>query len=686
MASSMSKELHQFLNFLAIPVAVTMTFELTSQRHFLLFSVLAVGSALLNGTAAFVATCWQSLCVAALISLTISLCAPSLFNPNIAFLLFVAVLCLLVFYKRSTQWAKGIYRTVDLKRDFVALLSISFMSLGSPRGDKSKFALILAEDNEGWIRAPLNLIRDSQIDLSPNLGTTSIQYFVNFSLSSFTRIFGDSPGLGNSDQVNAIHIVATSWSFLWVSGILLVLVLTSDLTTRVIKQRSSILLYSAVGIFQIGFFRAALLSGHYAQFLLNVVVSALIISLVEMVSVRDQRRPWGQALVAIAVALAMVGSYNPWIAISLGALFLIVNDFFSISLISRTVRSRYLPVIGLFSLGGLLVVYLQLSSRYGMLDDGGGIWVVGSESIWVGGIMIILVSTALLLQNDSSRSYFSSVNSRRNLTINEFFAICTVIFGVFLVSEDHNSRQWLSLLLLIGMLATRQNFSELREKCSRIASDKTYFPTFLLCVGAYIFVLYVWLASRFVGPIYEPMYAAHKSLLTFAGQFYWIVICLLFVEASRAKLELILRNVVVGLLFLMVCGLFPVVRGDKTEAPIDPVSNLGGDWWVSPMIQSYSANQNAFVACVNGDWTVDEISVYNCNRFSSSLSVDGELANSFRYLAWKQKETYSTLRDLVALIPPDRSVVVISNGLMTPETRALFDMRTGTLEFIEVAS
>ena len=182
------------------------------------------------------------------------------------------------------------------------------------------------------------------------------------------------------------------------------------------------------------------------------------------------------------------------------------------------------------------------------------------------------------------------------------------------------------------------------------------------------------------------MYAAHKSLLTFAGQFYWIVICLLFVEASRAKLVLILRNVVVGLLFLMVCGLFPVVRGDKTEAPIDPVSNLGGDWWVSPMIQSYSANQNAFVACVNGDWTVDEISVYNCNRFSSSLSVDGELANSFRYLAWKQKETYSTLRDLVALIPPDRSVVVISNGLMTPETRALFDMRTGTLEFIEVAS
>ena len=686
MASSMSKELHQFLNFLAIPVAVTMTFDLTSQRHFLLFSVLAVGSALLNGTAAFVATCWQSLCVAALISLTISLCAPSLFNPNIAFLLFVAVLCLLVFYKRSTQWAKGIYRTVDQKRDFVALLSISFMSLGSPRGDKSKFALILAEDNEGWIRAPLNLIRDSQIDLSPNLGTTSIQYFVNFSLSSFTRIFGGSPGLGNSDQVNAIHIVATSWSFLWVSGILLVLVLTSDLTTRVIKQRSSILLYSAVGIFQIGYFRAALLSGHYAQFLLNVVVSALIISLVEMVSVRDQRRPWGQALVAIAVALAMVGSYNPWIAISLGALFLIVNDFFSISLISRTVRSRYLPVIGLFSLGGLLVVYLQLSSRYGMLDDGGGIWVVGSESIWVGGIMIILVSTALLLQNDSSRSYFSSVNSRRNLTINEFFAICTVIFGVFLVSEDHNSRQWLSLLLLIGMLATRQNFSELREKCSRIASDKTYFPTFLLCVGAYIFVLYVWLASRFVGPIYEPMYAAHKSLLTFAGQFYWIVICLLFVEASRAKLELILRNVVVGLLFLMVCGLFPVVRGDKTEAPIDPVSNLGGDWWVSPMIQSYSANQNAFVACVNGDWTVDEISVYNCNRFSSSLSVDGELANSFRYLAWKQKETYSTLRDLVALIPPDRSVVVISNGLMTPETRALFDMRTGTLEFIEVAS
>ena len=264
--------------------------------------------------------------------------------------------------------------------------------------------------------------------------------------------------------------------------------------------------------------------------------------------------------------------------------------------------------------------------------------------------------------------------------------MCIVAVGFFLVSEDPNSRQWLSLLLLVGMLATQQFFSDLRKAVSRIKADKTYSPVLLLCTGTYLFVLYVWLASRFVGPIFEPMYAAHKSLLAFAGQFYWIVICLLFIEVNRAKQVTRLRNAVVGLLLLMASGLFPIVRGDKTETPIDAVTNLGGDWWVAPTLQSYSVDPDAFIACVNGDWTVDDISVYNCNRFSSSLSVDGELANSFRYLAWKQKESYSALKDQIALISSTRNVVVISNGVMTPETRALFDRRIGDIEFIEVAS
>ena len=686
MAFSMSKKFHQFLNFLAIPFAITMTFNLTPQRHLFLFLVLAVGSALMNGSSAFVATCWQSLCAAALVSSALFLYAPKLFNPNIAILLFVIALCSLVFYKRTSRWDHKICRSVDLKRDLVALLIISLMSRGFPRGDGSKFAFLLAEDNEGWIRAPLNLIRNNQVDLSPSIGTTSIQYFVNFSLSSFTRIFGDSPDLGNLDQAKVIHIAASSWTFLWITGILLMLFITCDFSTRVIGRKSSVLLYSMVSIFQIGYFRAALLNGHYAQFLLNIVVLSFVISLIEMVAVRNQKPPWGQALVAFPIALAMVGSYSPWIAISLGSLFLIFNYFFSKSLLSRVIRSKYLPVIGLVAVGGLLMIYLQLSSRYGMLDDGGGIWVVGSESLWVGGTVGVFVLISLHLQNIWSKSKFSQSNLQSKLTVNEFFAMCIVAVGFFLVSEDPNSRQWLSLLLLVGMLATQQFFSDLRKAVSRIKADKTYSPVLLLCTGTYLFVLYVWLASRFVGPIFEPMYAAHKSLLAFAGQFYWIVICLLFIEVNRAKQVSRLRNAVVGLLLLMASGLFPIVRGDKTETPIDAVTNLGGDWWVAPTLQSYSVDPDAFIACVNGDWTVDDISVYNCNRFSSSLSVDGELANSFRYLAWKQKESYSALKDQIALISSSRNVVVISNGVMTPETRALFDRRIGDIEFIEVAS
>ena len=682
----MSKKLHQFLNFLAIPFAISFTFDLTLQRHFFLLFVLVVGSALSNGAAAFLVTCWQALCFAGLVSLAISICVPRLFNPNVGMLLFVIALCLLVFYKRNSFSGNKVCQSVDLKRDLVALLFISIMSRGFPHGDRSKFAFILAEDNEGWIRAPLNLFRNNQVDLSPSLGTTSIQYFVNFSLSSFARLFGDSTDPSNSDQANAIHIAATSWTFLWITGILLVLFVTCDFSTRVIGRKSSALLYLVVGVFQVGYFRAALLNGHYAQFLLNVVVFTFVISLIEMVAVRNQKRPWGRALIALPVALAMVGSYNPWIAISFGSLFLILNDFFSKSLLARAIRSKYLPVIGLFAVGGLLIVYLQLSSRYGMLDDGGGIWVVGSESLWVGGIISVVLSIFLLPQSTLPKLIVSQTNMQRELTFNDFFAMYTVAVGFFLVSVDPNSRQWLSLLLLVGMFATRQFLGQLGKTVSVIKADRTYSPVLLLCSGTYLFVLYVWLASRFVGPVFEPMYAAHKSLLAFTGQFYWIAICLLFTETNQAKQVTRLRNVVVGLLLIMAAGLFPIVRGDRTEVPIDVVSNLGGDWWVSPALQSYAADQDAFIACVNGDWIVDDISVYNCNRFSSSLSVDGELANSFRYLAWRQKETYPALKDQIASISSTRNVIVISNGVMTPETRALFDKRIGRINFIEVTS
>ncbi|MFM7763975.1 MAG: hypothetical protein ACKO73_13580, partial [Acidimicrobiaceae bacterium] len=314
-----------------------------------------------------------------------------------------------------------------------------------------------------------------------------------------------------------------------------------------------------VGVFQVGYFRAALLNGHYAQFLLNIVVVLLTISMIEMVAVRSQKRPWVQALIALPVALAMVGSYNPWIAISLGSLFLILNDFFSKSLLARAMRSRYLPVIGLFAVGGFLIVYLQLSSRYGMLDDGGGIWVVGSESLWVGGILGVVVLISLVLQSISSKMVSSQTNLQQELTLNDFFAMFTVVVGFFLVSVDPNSRQWLSLLLLGGMFATRQFFGQLGRTVSSIKADRTYSPVLLLCAGTYLFILYVWLASRFVGPVFEPMYAAHKSLLAFAGQFYWIAICLFFTETNRAKHVTRLRNVVVGLLLLMAAGLFPIV-------------------------------------------------------------------------------------------------------------------------------
>jgi len=678
---TIKNKIHKVLNFVVIPIATTLTFDLTLQRRILFFFVLAAGSILLNGAGIFIVACWQSFCVTALVSLFFSFYAQRIFSLNLATILFLIFLSLIVLYKRKSLLRQEIFHCVDLKRDCVASLSLSLSAAVTPRGDDSKFSFILAEDNEGWIRTPLSLLRNNHIDLSSSFDTTSIQYFVNFSLGLFARIFGASPGMSKSDQSTAVHIVASSWSFLWVSGILFVLLLTSDFSTRVIGMKSSIFLYSIVGLFQLAFFRASLLYGHYAQWLLNVVVFTFMVSMVEMVSMKQHRRPWTEAFIALAVALAMVGSYNPWIAITLGSLFLVVNSLYKISLISQTLQSKHRPFIFLFTLGVLIILYRALSTRYGRLEDGGGVWIVGPKSLWLSGVFLLLIPISFKVGNGDFALRVHQIRALRYLV-----ALGTMLVMSLLIRDDFSFREWLPLFLLVGLILSFDFFDDLGIKVFRVFRDKTYLPILSLFLGTYFFILYVWLASRLSGPIYEPMYAAHKSLLTLSGQFFWIILCIAIFVPRRRKFVMRLRNPIIALALLNVSGIYPLISSDHSKSRVNVIENFGGDWWVAPTLQSYSVDPDAFIACVNGDWTVDDISVYNCNRFSSSLSVDGELANSFRYLAWKQKESYSALKDQIALISSTRNVVVISNGVMTPETRALFDRRIGDIEFIEVAS
>jgi len=681
----MKNRFHIFLNSLAIPTAIIFALDLRTTHRLIIFFILASGAGLMSGIATFISACWQSLCVAALFSLLLFHLINFQVSGNFAVITFSIFLCFVIYNQRRNSGFMNMFHRVDIKRDLVSLLLISLIAAGAPRGDLEKFSSILAEDNEGWVRAPLNMLRNDQIDFSSRFDTTAIQYFVNFSLGFFTRLFGESPAPKISVQTTAVHIVANSWLFLLISGIIIVLFLTSDLWNRVFGYSNSILLYSVTGIIQLGYYRASLLNGHYSQFLLNLTVLTLFISLIEVIFERRERRPWKQALIGFAVSMALFGSYSPWIPISIGSAFLIINYFSSTTFLAKVYRSRYFPITFVSSIGVLVLIYLTLSDRYGALDDGGGIWIVGTYSLWFATILVILVSIILTSLSVNNNLYLR-FESQINLTRNEVIAAGMIFSSSLLIDDSIAVIKWISTLILGGALATRVFFGEIGVKVSKIKNDRTYMPIFFLCVGSYIFIVYIWLVSRFTGSVRGPMYAAHKALLAFSGQFFWILVCLFLLKIGRRKIFILLRNAVVGILLIPILGLQPLVTGDKTDASIDVVDNLGGNWWVSPIIDTYVSDKNTFVACVNGDWTVDDISVYNCNRFSSSLSVNGGLATNFRYLAWKQKDQFSRLRDYVSEIPLEQKITVISHGVMTVETRSLFNLRASNIEFVEVTS
>jgi len=635
----------------------------------------------MNGSAAFVFIFWQSLCIAAFVSLIVSRYATSLFNPNFAVGLFFVCLICNVLFKRNSNSDRKVFRSADIQRDLTALCLLLFISIRSPRGDYQKFVTLLAEDNEGWTRAPLDLLRNSRIDLSFSLDTLSIQYFVNFSLGAFTRLFGNSPSQQISDQTNAIHAVANSWLFLLVSGVILVLFLTSDLVSRVFDHKRSFVVYVVVGLFQLGYFTASFLNGHFAQLLLNIVVLVLCYSLIEVMLVRHQKWSFIDALIALTVAFALVGSYNPWIAISIGSVGLIFVFYIRKNYLLRIVQSRFRFIYLLLLFLGSAFCYQELSTRYGMLDEAGGIWVVGMRSFIIYILILIYLSASLFIAKNPRlmKEVFQDDGSQNEF--NEKLLILFFVLSIFLISEDLRYGQLHHLILLLGTVLTKRRFLDFQSSKIRIIYDRSYIPVILLCGGSGLFVVYVWIASVVSGPIYAPMYAAHKSLLAFSGQFYWLVLCFFFQNTKQRKFLANMRNLIVGIIFLSLAGIQPLLISQRY---FESRATLENTWWIKTMINVYNDNSDATVICVNGEIQIDNFSVYNCNRFSSSLSQFGTPAAYARFLAWGQKEKLGLLIDSIKTIPVDRRIVILSFGPMTTETRAMLDVGRRNYEIVEI--
>lgn len=417
------------------------------------------------------------------------------------------------------------------------------------------------------------------------------------------------------------------------------------------------------------------------------MVYSFIISIVEFSRIENIRWHRIQIIVAMSIATAMVGSYNPWIGISAGAIFLVFDLIFKPTFLTRIFSNKRSWLLVPFLIPVFWFAYRSLSSRYGMLDDGGGVWILNNEPIWVFVFLSVSIFIVFILDfvisrlpsKDGTKEKLSTANLWHSLPLGAFS------LSFILIPREFDKYQWLSLLLLVPLFLFAIFSGEIKRITQVLFADSSYVSVLYFGAGSFAFVIYVWMASRFVGPVFEPMYAAHKSLLAFVGQFFWLPLAfLVLIEVSGTKFIRRTKDGFIIVLLTLSFGIFPILRNSSDLAPVNAVNNLGGDWWIEPTLAAHDRDNQVLVLCVNGDASVDEFSVYNCNRFSSTLSLDGEIAGSFRAIAWNNSDLYLQIPDFLISIDASRNIVVLVNGQMTDETRSLFINPDRNIEIVEV--
>jgi hypothetical protein len=677
------------LDLFLLPFALGFAFDVSITTRFVIILAFFVGGYRCGSVSIFLLRIWQAMCLSALISLLLWRVSDQLVTPMLAFALFLLTLVGFLWNSGFNQTSLSTIPKNGTLKEIVALLGVLFVAYQAPRGRSTNLRYLIAEDNEGWLRTPLSVLRTNDLDLQLVFDTTSIQYFIKFSLNSFLHIFKPFIFIRDSDAATAINIVSNSWVFLAISAVLLTLAIFDDFFTNLNQRSPSLLLLSAVAAISIAFFRASLLNGHYAQLLLNVVVYTFILSIVELSRRLDARGRRASAVVALSTAAAMVGSYNPWIGVSAGAIFLVVDSIFRPSLLTRIFSNKKSLLLVPILLPIFWFTYKSLSSRYGALDDGGGVWVLGLNPIVLFVLFYVsLIALALIFKFRGHLNFdVKDVHSK-----NFSFARPVLLIGFFILGpwfaippRHYFWDRQIALIFVLGVLVLGVISRNFRIKILDIKGARSYISILILCFGSLCFVIYVWLASRFGGLVLQPMYAAHKSVLAFTGQFFWVPFAILFsVHSQTTKFKSFLRDGVLSGLYILMIGVYPILRNSADQASINSLINSAGDWWIEPTLAAHDRDNQALVVCVNGDASVDAFSVYNCNRFSSTLSLEGEVANSFRGVAWNNPDSYLRIPEILSSIDSSRRIVVLVNGQLTEETRGLLAGPYEKIEIIEV--
>ena len=561
---------------------------------------------------------WQSCALLALFLLTLNLVFKQSMNYSIAALSVVLVCCLLIIVIKSSK--TKVKSAEDIPQTCYTVAVFIYCYYISPRGRYQNIGFLYHEDNGKPLAELFNFTKTESLslDLLNKYDRENVSYFVRFILNFIAHLSSRS---GETAAVGALNSLSNSWIFVLLSFALIVgglinwfsKILKLNHVARYITLTSGL-------VVSVWSFQVSHSAGYFPLFLLNTVVVLFLFSQKDSQCIVINSRSLS-FLISVSTSLAMIGSWQPWFPVGVSAALLSVYKFSGRLFWTKSPIRRY--ILFIIIVIGVIKVGMSLPKIMEALDlESPGRDSVASELFYLFGLLLLigLVGVVRHFLGKTINIKSAPTHSMRLIWFYRAVSIVLVI-SVILLNLSRNQKETIYFVLIFGLIFNRASIWKIQNELRSFISNERYDASFLLCTISFIYVLIVYMLSRFIGPVYQPMYAANKSAVALYCQFSWllIVVIALIVFEKRKRLQIGYSVVVLYAALQILVGSVSLSRNPIQE-----------QWWHKTVVDSLSQHPELPVTCTNLSLNDVEHQTYVCNRLLDSIE-DERFVEILRY-------------------------------------------------------
>lgn len=668
-------------DYILLPLLFVASLDLSQKNSSYLFLFTLICTVLTRDFLISILRFWQATAVLASLLWGLSKCFGINFNITIVFNLAILLWFVLCHFGKSSAIEKfKIQEKLCLRLSLFCFFV--FVFLLSPHNFPAKFSMLEAEDQENWMQPVVETRRDNVLNFDIPLGSQGVQFFTRTILAIFSKVVkydGD-----NFIGLDALEVVSTVWIFSLLSALVILSIILLLISGTQFTSSKFFCLCFICGFFLIIFFRVSLFPGHLSQFLLTVTAYGFVASLLMRNSHLKQKNLAIERFVSFACALSLLGSYNPWLPITIVAIIIAsISEIQATSLPKLAAHYRFWVLMTFLT---FIVVFnfQSIVKKFPGLHDGGGVLQVSNLAILFASLTVLVATGCYLVSFFNQSVQFEN---RRNTDYLWIWSLISVLLLSLVFFENVTSLsltinhettmlfdqlRYISLFCIAGYLFLPSSLRFLLRLFSYENKRSPNWSIALFFILSFLFVILVWFLSVFTG-IRKPMYASQKSALSFFSQFFWLAILLFFLRAKvlngfRASMHLLL----VILLFIFGLGLMPMTRQVVLAKSFSDPQIFYDSWWFDDVSFVLRENPSAMVVCVSPSLPDPDLSVYTCNRFLQTLTDFVYPASGFRYLAWYQPDEFNKIQNFYDTTPVTVEVIVLSQSELSEEIKSIF--------------